>query len=178
MPKVTTPLTALQINQAKPRDKEYSLADGQGLMLRIKPSGSKLWLFNYYRPYTKIRANFSLGTYPGLTLLMAREARAEARALLAKDIDPRDHKAEQIRQQKAAQNNTLKYAVDQWIELKRAKVSHDHALDIYRSASIHRQCKKTWGLLSPPTSPPHNYYLRVLVWPARSSPPGIDPPGV
>ncbi len=133
MPKVTTPLTALQINQSKPRDKEYNLADGQGLMLRIKPSGSKLWLFNYYRPYTKIRANFSLGAYPDLSLLMAREARAEARALLAKDIDPRDHKHEQTRQQKAALSNTLKHAVDQWIEIKRGKVTDDHALDIYRS---------------------------------------------
>jgi len=133
MPKVATPLTALQIKQAKPKSKEYNLADGQGLMLRVKPSGSKLWLFNYYRPYTKIRANFSFGTYPNVTLAMAREERAKAKALLTQDIDPRDHRHDLIRQQQAALNNTLKHAVDQWLEIKRGKVTHDHALDIYRS---------------------------------------------
>ncbi len=133
MPRVTKPLTATQIKQAKPREKEYNLADGQGLMLRVKPSGSKLWLFNYFRPYTKIRANFSLGPYPDVSLVMAREERSKARELLAQDIDPRDHREEKIRQQKAALNNTFKYVVDQWIDLKRAKVSADHAIDIYRS---------------------------------------------
>ncbi len=133
MPKITTPLTALQITKAKPKDKEYNLADGQGLMLRIKPSGSKLWLFNYYRPYTKIRANFSLGVFPDVSLAMARDERAKARALLSQNSDPRDHRKEQIRQQQAALNDTLKYAVDQWMEIKRGKVTQDHALDIYRS---------------------------------------------
>ena len=36
--------------KAKPGDpqvKEYNLADGDGLYLRVKPNGSKLWLFNF-----------------------------------------------------------------------------------------------------------------------------------
>jgi len=40
-------LNNTEIKQAKAKDKEYSLADVDGLMLRIKPNGSKLWLFNY-----------------------------------------------------------------------------------------------------------------------------------
>ncbi len=50
MARTTKPLTNTEIKQANPKEKEYSLADGQGLKLRIKPNGSKLWIFNYYRP--------------------------------------------------------------------------------------------------------------------------------
>ena len=51
MSRTTTPLTNTEVKHAKPKDKEYNLVDGDGLMLRVKPNGSKLWLFNYYRPF-------------------------------------------------------------------------------------------------------------------------------
>ncbi|WP_257794108.1 hypothetical protein [Vibrio salinus] len=35
MVRLTTNLTATQIKQAKPKEKEYTLADGNGLLLRI-----------------------------------------------------------------------------------------------------------------------------------------------
>ena len=88
----TTPLTATQIQQAKPKEKEYNLLDGNGLALRIKPTGSKLWLFNYYRPISRKRANLSLGKYPALTLAKARAKAIEARELLANGIDPKEHR--------------------------------------------------------------------------------------
>jgi hypothetical protein len=31
------------VQTAKPREKQYKLADGDGLTLVVKPSGSKLW---------------------------------------------------------------------------------------------------------------------------------------
>lgn len=45
------PLSTTQVNKSK--EKEYSLADGNGLYLRIKPNGAKLWIFNYVHPITK-----------------------------------------------------------------------------------------------------------------------------
>jgi hypothetical protein len=42
-----TMLTYIQINAAKPRDKEYALSDSQGLYLTVRPNGSKLWRFKY-----------------------------------------------------------------------------------------------------------------------------------
>lgn len=39
MARLTTPLTNTQIEKAKPSEKEYNLADGKGLYLRIKPTG-------------------------------------------------------------------------------------------------------------------------------------------
>ena len=66
MPRITRPLSETEIKHAKPKGKPYSLADGKGLYLKIKPSGYKVWLFNYYRPFTKKRVADTLGEYPPL----------------------------------------------------------------------------------------------------------------
>lgn len=39
-------LNELQIKAAAPRDKEYLLADGEGLYLRVRPTG-KVWVYRY-----------------------------------------------------------------------------------------------------------------------------------
>ncbi|WP_148127866.1 integrase arm-type DNA-binding domain-containing protein, partial [Haemophilus quentini] len=44
---ITKPLTNTEVERAKPQNKEYNLMDGQGLFLRVKPTGAKTWLFNY-----------------------------------------------------------------------------------------------------------------------------------
>lgn len=92
MAKTTKPLKNTEVKQAKPKDKEYNLSDGDGLQLRVKPNGSKLWLFNYLRPITKKRANLSLAGYPALSLANARKLREEARSLLANAIDLKKRK--------------------------------------------------------------------------------------
>jgi len=40
-------LTQLQITSAKPKEKPYRLTDGQGLVLVVQTTGSKLWRFRY-----------------------------------------------------------------------------------------------------------------------------------
>ena len=137
MPRNVTPLTATQVKQAKPRDKEYNLSDGDGLMLRIRPSGTKLWLFNYSHPITKKRTNLAFGTYPELSLADARKKRTEARELLANGISPKQHRNEQDAAKQQAATNTLEKIAAQWMEVKRTKVSDDHAYDIWRSLEKH-----------------------------------------
>jgi hypothetical protein len=73
MARITKPLTNTEVKQAKPREKVYTLSDGGGLQLRIKPNGSKLWLLDYKRPYTKKRTSLSFGSYPELSLAEARK---------------------------------------------------------------------------------------------------------
>ncbi|WP_430755182.1 Arm DNA-binding domain-containing protein [Magnetovirga frankeli] len=36
-------LTAQQVKNAKPAEKAYKLADGEGLFLHVMPNGSRLW---------------------------------------------------------------------------------------------------------------------------------------
>ena len=81
MARVTKPLTNTEVKQAKPKDKEFNLVDGDGLALRVKPSGSKLWVFNYFRPYTKKRTSLSFGSYPAISLAEARSKRNETRKM-------------------------------------------------------------------------------------------------
>ncbi len=133
----TNPLTNTEVKQAKPRDKEYLLVDGDGLSLRIKPTGSKTWVFNYYRPYTKKRANLSFGIYPDVSLAQARERRREARQLVAQEIDPKQHRDEQNSAHQQSASSTLETITREWFKLKSAKVTLAYADDIIRSLENH-----------------------------------------
>jgi integrase len=137
MTRTTKPLTNTEVKQAKPKDKVYTLSDGDGLQLRIKPNGTKSWLFDYRRPYTKKRTCLSFGAFPELSLAQARGKRKEARELLAKDIDPKEHREEVNRLNETALNNTLEHIATKWLEVKKAKVSADHATDTWRSLELH-----------------------------------------
>lgn len=41
------PLTDIKIKKAKPTEKNYKLADGEGLFVLVKTNGSKLWRMKY-----------------------------------------------------------------------------------------------------------------------------------
>ena len=122
MANTTLPLTATEISKAKPRDKEYTLGDGNGLLLRIKPIGSKTWLFNYQRPITKKRANISLGRYPDLSLAKARTKAIAARELLADGIDPKEHRDTTLQAKQAELNNTLQAVFEDWFAVKKTSI--------------------------------------------------------
>ena len=137
MAKIISPLTSTEVKHAKAKEKEYNLADGNGLMLRIKPSGSKIWLFNYYRPFTKKRANLGFGQYPDVTLAKAREKRAEARALLADDIDPQEHKNQHAQAEKERLTNTLQTLYLTWFNVKKSEIKENTANEIKRMLDLH-----------------------------------------
>ncbi len=137
MARITKPLTNTEVKQAKPKDKEYNLVDGNGLALRIKPNGSKLWVYVYSRPYTKKRTSLSFGSYPSLSIADARIKREEAKEQLAKDIDPKEYRDEQNRLKELAHNNTLEHISAKWLEIKKSKISEEHANDTWRSLELH-----------------------------------------
>ncbi len=131
------PLSATEIKAARPTDKEYNLSDGEGLMLRIKPSGSKLWLFNYRHPITKKRKNLSLGQYPALSLADARKLRIQSKELLNQGHDPKEYRDDQRVQQSLAAGNTLKNVTLDWFELKKTKIAEVTAISILRTFENH-----------------------------------------
>lgn len=137
MAKVTRPLTNTEIKNAKPKDKEYNLSDGNGLYLRVRPSGTKLWLLNYLRPYTKKRANLGLGNFPDVSLAQAREQTRSARELLANDIDPKEHREEQRLLLEEQHSNTLRSVAEKWFKIKKTKITANYAEDIWRSLELH-----------------------------------------
>ncbi|TFH89992.1 integrase domain-containing protein [Vibrio ouci] len=131
------PLTFTEVNKAKPREKEYTLSDGQGLMLSVRPSGSKVWLFKYQKPYTKKRTNISFGSFPEISISDARKLRLEALTLLAKLIDPREHKEQQTQGKLAELEYTFEKVSESWMAVKSSTVSENYAKDIWRSFELH-----------------------------------------
>lgn len=80
------PLTDTKARNAKPKSKQYKLFDNDGLFLLVVPAGGKWWRFKYrFGGKEKL---LSLGTYPEVSLAMARERRDEARRQVADGIDP------------------------------------------------------------------------------------------
>jgi integrase len=130
-------LTNTEVDKAKPKDKVYKLADGEGLQLRVSPNKSKIWLLDYFKPINKKRTSISFGSYPEVSLKTARERKVAARELLAKDIDPKEHRELTIAVALEAQSNTLKSVAEKWLESKRAEITADYATDIWRSLEIH-----------------------------------------
>lgn len=84
------PLSDVKIRTAKPGEKPRKLGDTGGLFLLLQPSGGKLWRFKYR--FGGKEKKLSLGRYPDVSLQDARKRRDEARALVAKGLDPAEER--------------------------------------------------------------------------------------
>ncbi|WP_085706849.1 integrase arm-type DNA-binding domain-containing protein [Pseudomonas sp. B35(2017)] len=110
-------LTDLKIRQAKSTDKNYTLSDCDGLYLFVSTSGSKLWHFRY--TWLGKRNRFSLGSYPELSLKDARELRDQARALVAKNINPHIERKQKLDAIKIEGENTFVKVYEKWLDHRR-----------------------------------------------------------
>ncbi|WP_409591535.1 integrase domain-containing protein [Vibrio jasicida] len=137
MPRITKPLTATEVKNAKPKEKEYRLSDGQGLQLRVLPSGSKQWQLNYYRPTNGKRANFNLGRHPEINLAQARKNALLAKELIAQGIDPQEEQKRKQQEYKEVHEHTFANVAKEWFEIKKDSVTPDYATDIWRSLELH-----------------------------------------
>lgn len=94
------PLSDTQLKNAKAKDKDYRLSDGDGLYLLVTKDGNKWWRFDY--TIHNKRKTISFGTYPEVPLatqldkqkdgsfketIGARQKRNEAREKIAMGID-------------------------------------------------------------------------------------------
>jgi len=87
------PLSDVKCRNARHTNKRQKLSDGGGLQLWLQPTGSRLWRLAYrFGGKQKLLA---LGAYPTVSLAEARQARDEAKRLLAKGVDPLQAKKEE-----------------------------------------------------------------------------------
>lgn len=63
-------LTTKKIAALKPRESRYSIADGNGLTLRVQPSGSKSWVFRSH--HSGRISDETIGHWPEMSLKQAR----------------------------------------------------------------------------------------------------------
>lgn len=106
-------LTDLRIRNAKATGKVYNLGDYDGLSLLVSAKGSKAWHFRYN--WLTKRARMSLGTYPELSLRDARTMRDEARALIAKGINPRIVRKQKQQAARLAGEHTFMTVYERWL---------------------------------------------------------------
>lgn len=122
MPKRIAPLSASQVQNAKPKEGKYKLRDGGGLFLWVMPDGAKLWRWDYRRPVTSKQNTIGFGSYPAVKLADARERVRVARELLARGVDPSEQrKAEQAAAKEHAAN-TFAAVADELLRQRATKV--------------------------------------------------------
>jgi integrase len=103
-------LTDIQIKRIKPNAKPYKVSDGGGLFLWVTPSGGRIWRWTYrHEGSAKL---MTLGKYPDVPLVLARERHAEARKLLATGVDPMAER----KAVKAASENSFQSMAHLWLE--------------------------------------------------------------
>jgi integrase len=109
-------LTVKEIDNARIVSGEQLLSDGDCLFLRVRPE-SRTWLFIYRAGAG--RRKLSIGTYPTVTLLVAREKAESLRRQLADGIDPQEERkrAESAKQAEKAIKEALPQSVRDLFDL-------------------------------------------------------------
>lgn len=124
-------LTAIQVRNAKPKDRPYKLSDGRGMYLHVAKSGLKTWRYRF-RIEGK-ESTYTLGEYPLMGLEQARLARIEAREMVKSGINPAQKKRHERQEKidkdiinKESEKNTFKHVAFEWVDQQRERWSTDH----------------------------------------------------
>ncbi|HDR9161779.1 TPA: tyrosine-type recombinase/integrase [Burkholderia vietnamiensis] len=119
MKKKTSPITDTALRNAKPRESDYKLSDGNGLPglhLLVKATGAKLWRYKFHLHGRE--GLLSIGAYPAVTLAAAREAHRAACALVAAGINPvharKDERERVTQEKKQAERGAFATVLQDW----------------------------------------------------------------
>lgn len=85
-------LSDAQLRKIRPRESRFELTDGKGLVLLILPSSRKSWLLRYQ--FDGKPRRITLGAYPAMSLLQARNEAEATRNIIKLGIDPAMKRAE------------------------------------------------------------------------------------
>jgi len=120
------PLTDLEVRAAKPASRLVKLSDGGGLQLWITPDGAKRWRLAYRSDGAqKILA---IGVYPATGLREARDAREDAKRLLATGQDPSLAKRLAKAAKTTASANTFDAVASELLDKKRREAKAERTL--------------------------------------------------
>ena len=116
-------LTQKKLESLKPKVKEYTIADRDGLSIRVRPSGATSWVFRYR--YLNRQGKLTLGNYDrnnpkaGFSLTQARDEARRLLGLLERGDDPKqvlDKEEEQKRQEQEREKRTFAHLVKEFDE--------------------------------------------------------------
>lgn len=107
------PLTDLALRRAKPAEKTQKLFDGGGLYLEISPKDGRWWRLKYR--FDGKEKRLALGVYPDVPLALARQRREDARQMLARGIDPGEHRKAVAQAKAELGANTFEVIAREWL---------------------------------------------------------------
>lgn len=108
------PLTDVLCRNVKAAEKPQKISDGGGLFLLVEPRGSKLWRLAYR--FNGKQKTLSLGIYPFVGLKDARDRRDRAKELLARGIDPGEHRKQEKRKKQLDAGHTFESVARDWFD--------------------------------------------------------------
>ncbi len=124
-------LTEIVVKNAKAKDKDYKLADFEGLYLYVTKSGHRSWRLKYR--FAGKERRLVLGSYPDLPLKAARDRKIAARKMLADGRDP-GLEAQKVKVERAvAAGNTFETLARGWYDLQKSRWTPIHASDVIGS---------------------------------------------
>lgn len=123
-------LSNLQIQRACARDRQYKLADEDGLFLLVTPNGRKYWRFEY--SYGGKRNTHAIGVYPRVSLKSAREKHRKALQLLDRGLDPNAQKKLAKLRAYQIQDNSFRSIALAWHRAQSVRWSQQHANRVKR----------------------------------------------
>lgn len=118
------PLTDITIRNAKPKEKQYKLADDRGLYLLVNKSGK---YFRWDYRFGGKRKTLALGVYPDVKLKDARGKHEKFRSLLAKGIDPMVFKKQVKAKNQIESANSFEVVAREWFEKQKPIWKEKHA---------------------------------------------------
>lgn len=116
--------TELQLKALKPTGKAQKVFEGGGFYIFVSPVGAKIFRLDY--TFAGKRKTLTLGKYPALSLLDARDRVNKARQLLEKGEDPSDKKKAEKAAAVTRGNNTYQAAYESWEEKERIGWVEEH----------------------------------------------------
>ncbi|MFL9959755.1 integrase arm-type DNA-binding domain-containing protein [Paraburkholderia sediminicola] len=87
MPRLAVPLTESQIRALEPRTTRYCVADGNGLVIEVMTTGTKVWRFRYTLN-GKRQPLATIGDYRMISLRVARAKAQKYAEMVAQGISP------------------------------------------------------------------------------------------
>ena len=104
----------------------YAIAGYKGLEVRIRPhkdsqDATTDFRHRYTHPITGKRPYMTLGQYPALSLADARQYHNDNMQLLAKDIDPIEHRTDTKQKDITDRQNTLQHFINEWRDIQASK---------------------------------------------------------
>ncbi|ELO4115057.1 tyrosine-type recombinase/integrase [Salmonella enterica] len=104
-------LSDTKIHTLTPRNRPWQLADHDGLVIEVLPTGRKIWRFRYR--FDNKSQKITLGEYPAFSLAEARLWREKCRSMVAHGINPAQKKQEEKLKQKDP--TTVKTFAKRWL---------------------------------------------------------------